>query len=541
MGIVKQLDKRSGIMYAYESVSHWNKEKKQSRAVRHLLGRVDEKTGEIIATDGRGRRTDESSVCRKAKRGPVPSVSASRQFYGATYLFDRIGEKTGVAADLKDCFPGNYKMILSLAYYLILEENNALSRFGKWSILHRHPYGDDIASQRSSELFAGITEDQKRKFFRLEGARRANDEYWAYDSTSISSRSECLSQVRYGKNKDHDPLPQINLLLLFGEKSNLPFYYRKLSGNIPDVKTVKTLLYEIDILGYSKVKLITDRGFYSAENVNGLYRDHIKFLMSASTSLSFVRKAITEADKVIHTWEHYNDKYGLYTFSETISWDYEQNRPRKGDTIKDGRRMYLHLYYNAEQSVDDARVFDIRMAGLFKELSSGDRIQKHENDYARYFSVKETPARGIRVTANQNAMDDAKSRFGYFVLLSNEVKESDRALGLYRNRDVVEKAFGNIKDRLNCKRMLVSSDASLEGKLFVEFIALIYLSYIKKKMTDNDLFKQYTLQGLLDELDIIECFSEPGRAPFIGEILQKQRQIYRDMDVLAPDVVASLC
>ena len=56
MAIVKQLDKRSGITYAYESISRWDKEKKQSRSTRKRIGRVDEKTGEIIATDGRGRK-----------------------------------------------------------------------------------------------------------------------------------------------------------------------------------------------------------------------------------------------------------------------------------------------------------------------------------------------------------------------------------------------------------------------------------------------------------------------------------------------------
>jgi hypothetical protein len=39
--IIHQRDKRSGITYAYESVSHWDREKKQSRAKRTLIGRVD--------------------------------------------------------------------------------------------------------------------------------------------------------------------------------------------------------------------------------------------------------------------------------------------------------------------------------------------------------------------------------------------------------------------------------------------------------------------------------------------------------------------
>ena len=153
---------------------------------------------------------------------------------------------------------------------MILENTNAISRFGRFASTHRHPYGQDIPSQRSSELFQSITEEAKMKFFRLQGRRRIEKEYWAYDSTSISSYSEELKQVKYGKNKDGDSLPQINLALLFGEKSGLPFYYRKLAGNIPDVKTVTELIRELDILGYKKVKLVMDRGYYSADNINGL-------------------------------------------------------------------------------------------------------------------------------------------------------------------------------------------------------------------------------------------------------------------------------
>lgn len=97
-------------------------------------------------------------------------------------------------------------------------------------------------------------------------------------------------------------------------------------------------------------------------------------------------------------------------------------------------------------------------------------------------------------------------------------------------RDVVEKAFWNIKERLNLRRTLTSSESSLEGKLFVEFVALIYLSYIKKKMEEAGLFSRYTMHELLDELDVIECFTAPGKAPIQGEVLKK-KQIYRDLGV----------
>ena len=56
MAIIYNHDKRSGITYAYESVSYWDKEKKMSRSKRKLIGRVDPETGEIKPTDGRCRK-----------------------------------------------------------------------------------------------------------------------------------------------------------------------------------------------------------------------------------------------------------------------------------------------------------------------------------------------------------------------------------------------------------------------------------------------------------------------------------------------------
>ncbi len=531
MAIIKQLDKRSGITYVYESTSYWDKEKQQPRAKRKLIGRLNPENGEIVPTDGRGKRRDQQNLDTPAKRGPAPVVHTERLFFGATYLFDQIGAKTGVLADLKTCFPATYKQILSIAYYLILEDQNPMFRFKKWSKLHRHPYGEDIPSQRSTEIFQSITEEEKMRFFRLQGKRRAEKEYWAYDSTSVSSYSETMNQVKYGKNKDGESLPQINLALLFGEESGLPFYYRKLAGNIPDVKTIRELIRELDVLGYENVKLVMDRGFYSSGNINALYKEHLKFLCGATTALSFVKNYIGEIGSRKDHYEHYNSDLELYVFSKTVTWDYEQERPYKGDTVRGERRLYLHLYFNPDKCSDDGKALNRKLDTLKAELLSGKRVPEHEPDYRKYFFIKETPKRGISLSYNQKVIDAARERYGFFVLISNEVKDPVTALRLYRMRDVVEKAFWNIKERLNLRRTLTSSESSLEGKLFVEFVALIFLSYIKKQMEEAGLFSKYTMHELLDELDVIECFTEPGKAPIQGEVLKKQEQLYRDLGV----------
>jgi len=528
MSVVHQLDTRSGITYAYESVSTWDKEKKQSRSKRTLIGRVDEKTGEIMPTDGRMKG-------KKAPRPPTrPKRVEKRLFYGATYLLDAMGDELGVTADLRQCFPDTFEQILSIVYYLILEDKNPLYRFEKWGQIHKHPYEEDISSQRSSEMFSEITEDSIRQFFRLQGMRRIEREHWAYDITTISSYSECLRQVQYGHSKDDNGLPQINLALVFGEMSKLPFFYRKLAGNITDVMTVRALLEDLKNLGLDKVKLVMDRGFYSEANINGLMKEHLKFLVAVKMSLKYVRSELDKVYEEFLTFEHYNDDYELYSTTISYDWDYTQVRPYKGDVLEEKRRVYIHLYHNIDRATEDKKNFDRKLMELKNEIVSGDRKPENEKSYKKYFTVKSTPVRGTKATVNEGAVKDAKRYYGFFALLSNEKMDSIRALELYRNKDLVEKAFGNLKERLNLRRTLVSSEQSLNGKLFVEFVALIFLSDLNNRMRYAQLYKYHSMASLLDKLDVIECFESQGKKLQVCEVIDKQRELYAALGIESP-------
>lgn len=530
MAIINQYDKRSGVTYVYESISYWDKEKQQPRAKRKLIGKRHPETGEIIPTDGRGKKRTKTDKTLSRVSGPP----TKRSFYGATYLLDEIGKQLGITHDLKRCFPATYNAIQSIAYYLILESHTPLFRFEKWSLLHKHPHGENIPSQRSSELFSSITEDAKSTFFKLQRNRHQEDAYWAYDTTSISSYAQTLRQVQFGVNKEHNRLPQINLALVFGQQSGLPFYYRKLSGNIPDVSTLKTLLSDFKRLGFDKVKLVMDRGFYSESNLNGLFQEHLKFIMGVQTSLSFVRKGIDTVYDTLRSYQHLDEQSGLYSTTLLREWTYTQKRPYKKDEITAPRRIYLHIYFNSEKYVEDEAAFDRKLLTLKQDLENGKRNPQYETFYKKYFTIKETPVRGVKVIVNEDAVKATKRYYGFFTLVSNEKMTADMALAFYRNKDLIEKSFGNIKERLNLRRLLVSSEKSLEGKLFVAFVALIYLSHIKQQMQKGGLFKDYTLQSLLDKLDLIECFEYPGYALQVGEVLNKQRKIYETLGVEPP-------
>lgn len=536
MGIIYQTNKNTGITYAYSNEAYWDSKKQQSRAKRTLIGKVDPVTGEIVPTRAYKSRSKEKTETLPLKPGPVPMTKMRRSFYGANYLFDQIGKATGIVADLKTCFPDTYKQILSIAYFLILEENNSLSRFSHWHKLHIHPHGEDIPSQRSSELFQSIDEESRMSFFKKQGKRRIEQEYWAFDITSISSYSDTLKQVKKGRNKEFDRLPQINLALLFGEESGLPFYYRKLPGNVTDVKTVKQLMAEFDVMGYKKVNVILDRGFYSKDNIDALYKNHQKFIIGVKLGLKYVKEVLELERENLTLWSNLQRQFGVYGVCRTIEWDYEQERPYKGDVIRAKRRAYLHLFYNPEKAAKDQEDMNEYLSTLYNDLMENKRKEYRLSDYDKYFEVSETPKRGRKIKPKEEVMRAAARNYGYFALLSNEINDPFEALSLYRSKDIVEKGFGNLKERLNFRRMQVSSELSLNGKLFVEFIALIYLSYVKKKMQDAGLFEKWTMQGLLDELDIIELFEAPEHGRLLGEVTQKQKDLFISLGVEPPSL-----
>lgn len=244
-----------------------------------------------------------------------------------------------------------------------------------------------------------------------------------------------------------------------------------------------------------------------------------------------------ELDKVYDkftTFEYYNEQYELYSTTVATEWKHTLERPYKNDTLTSQKRVYLHLYYNIDKATEDKKDFDRRLMQMRREILSGEHNQGNECSYKKYFVIKQTPKRGVQVTVNEEAVRKAKRYYGYFALLSNEKMDSITAIELYRNRDLIEKAFGNLKERLNLRRTLVSSEQGLDGKLFVAYIGLIYLSYLKKQMQVANLFKKYTMQSLIDRLDVIECFEYPGHSLKIGEVTDKQRQLYKDIGLTPP-------
>ena len=213
-------------------------------------------------------------------------------------LFDHIVEKTGLAIILKQVFPENWNFILSLAYFQAAE-GEPLSKVEHWSKMHRHPYDSFIDNRRVSELLPSINEEKQLEFFKKWAEKRLEEEYLAYDITSVSSYSELNDMARYGYNRDGESLPQINIAMLFGEKTRLPVYFKCLPGSIKDVSALQNFLTTAAALHMGKLRLVMDKGFYSRKNVNDLFDKRMKFTIAIPFSSTFAKEQVERVRNII--------------------------------------------------------------------------------------------------------------------------------------------------------------------------------------------------------------------------------------------------
>jgi transposase len=400
-----------------------------------------------------------------------------------------------------------------------------MARFARWSRTHAHPLGREMASQRLSELFCAIGQDGLEDFF-ASRARRAGDDYWFYDTTSISSDSRCIESVRWGKNKDKAPLPQLNVACVLDARSGLPVCFKNIAGNINDVSMVRSLLADARPLGVGRMRLCMDRGFYSKANIDALLGEHMKFLIGLKVSYAYVRSALTDHAHELRGGQNYDEVTRTFGIGVPYAWDYEQAHPRTGAVERTSRRTYLHLYYLPERVVHDEEELAQLLRRLSAELACGRRQEGHEALYEHYFKC----ARGGRYVGRDDVIEAERATFGYFALLTNDTSlTAHGALAVYRAKDMIEKAFGDIKDRLDFRPPKAGNTETLRGKLLCVFVALILACELRGRMAKTGLYDRYTMQGLIDELDIIERYECEGHRPRVLTVTKKQRKLYESL------------
>lgn len=116
--------------------------------------------------------------------------------------------------------------------------------------------------------------------------------------------------------------------------------------------------------------------------------------------------------------------------------------------------MTLHAYLDSDRAAEEHIRFHQQLQRWEEELKTNQLKEANQTAYKRYFNV----SKDRLVEVKEEAVEEKLAYMGYFVLLSNSRMTSAQVLSHYRDKDQVEKAFMNLKDRLNMRRLRMSSE-----------------------------------------------------------------------------------
>ena len=498
----------NGTTYVYEIMeNYWDPVKQQSRNTQVCIGKLDPKTGEIIPS----RRLDESRVAVVN-----PAVTARTSVSGPALILNKIVHDIGLEKVLRKASPDHWQQILSLAFYLT-ETGDVLCHADAWCRNHEVPYRQPLSSQRISDLLSRIQEDEHQTFFKVWGRQVCEKDFLCYDITSVSSYSEQNAYVRYGYNRDHEDLPQINLAIVYGQQSLLPVTYRVLPGSVSDVKTISGLLEMFDKLEFPNLHLVMDRGFYSQANIDQMALERHHFTIGVPGHLKWVREEIDRFRSDMYGPDGYRrmEDEVLYVHTRLHYWGNQR------------RRCYVHLYFNAKKAAETYDDFTRELLTYREELEQDRPVAEHKEAYDQFFFVKRTPKRGLKVAYNVPAIEAYRNQYaGFFMILSTKFKDPLETLQIYREKDAAEKCFDNLKNDLDMKRLRVHTPLHMHNRQFIQFISLICMSQIRKAIRDKLPDSNYTPKALLLELESLTTIHYTGKyKDQLTEVTKAQREI----------------
>jgi len=484
--------------YVYEATSYWDRQKKQPRKNRRYLGKKDAVSGKVVST-------------RKAYQS---------KDYGNTYFLDAISCQIGLKNLLRKYFKDTWEEILALIFYCI-SEAKPLYLAKLWQESTHCNTNSDLSSQRTSELLKELGEDEegRLKFLKAWAKIHSDSSFIVFDITSFSSYSKKLELVEWGYNRDREKLPQVNFGLIYGEPSSIPLFYSVYPGSISDVSTLKNMISYLDWLELKSSLFILDKGFFSLYNLNKLNND-MHFLIPVPYSTTAARELISRHSDI-------DSHKNVFLLNGNILHCV-------ADKIAVGEKSYYaYIYLNEKRRTEGRDIFFKKIFELEKKVSDISFKDKKElEDYLKdstcgWKNIFSTYKYGDKfgLKRNDEGINSSLEKMGTTILISNKEIGKENALFLYRRKDRVEKFFDSMKNDMDRKRLRIHSRKTFEGRLFLDFLALIIYSQISKTMMDEDIFKNYTVAELMYEFKKIKLIGLGEKKTVITEVSKKQREL----------------
>jgi hypothetical protein len=582
-----------GVQYCYAAECIWSsgdkKYIKPSKAVgkidtekgflpnkyfSNLLKRRDNDPEGISAYEQRVINTVKAKYGDDLKPGVFPKSyvsaisglvkTASLIHHGPQLVFESITRKYQIDTKLTASFGKELAQdILSLAWY-ITSEGNALSNNDSWLDYFENPKGRGLSSQEVSRLLDLISYDGMMTFYKLWLKSFSVDhDKVLYDLTSISYYGSGINSAEWGNKWDRDNLPQVNYAFLCLRSTGMPLFAWPLSGGITDVITLQNTLQLLNNLGYKPSCLMLDRGFASQGNIGFMLSNGYTFLQALRVNAKWIYEIIdtgererNRPDSILEIenrtyyvstahlwWVRCIKRKGKKVKEDSFFWQGEsKDQPytaQEGEDVEilEQHQCQAHVLFSHDLVGNSRDRFMKKLNSEYKRLL-GNPASAVKSEYAPYFIIsKPKYARKRTVDFNMEPIEKHKNKYaGYICFLTNDptIKTAENALQEYSTRDYIEKDFDEMKNELDMERIRVHKDNRMRSRLFIQFIAEIFLREIRVQLDKSEACRKMTKTQIFNHIKAISKVQFEGAHEEITMHLSKnQRNILQALGIQA--------
>ena len=570
------VNKAGSVYYVYTYKNVWDRELKRSkRGESKKIGKIlgGQKDGVICFDESFLQERPEFrsfQVERKGKEYVFTPLNESgttltqlqevKQLHaGATWALDQLVAQSPVGEALKWAFPQrrDYLKILSICYFIILNQDNNISKYETFAEVTRLPWGAPLAPSSISRVFRKIRNQQIETYFSvfrdelLEQQEKYGDKNeitLALDSTSGSNYviNNLLNLERH-RYEDEDNLPLINLLALTDYESGIAFFYRAYDGKIPAAKTVSQVISENAGLSLKNVVFVSDKGYSDAKNINDCLRNKLGFLFNVQCAMpdSFAQELIDGEKENLRDLNRMDWLTKVFQITKEINWTFESDLVEGQVTSKKTKEstiLYWHIYFNRQFAENARQGLIERIDRVREKIYNGEELDENELTLLEDVFEKHEEGDMISYTISNEKVDQKLRYKGYQMLVSDKISDARKAWCVYQERRILEDTFKTLKTRLSCVRNRVSDNESLIGKTFVQFLATSIemivrarlRKYLEEGKASDSLPTDYDpARGILDSLNNV-MQTKFCEGYYFGESAEQKRGLFEVLGVSVP-------
>jgi transposase len=528
--IVRKTIKDTIYIY-YEYAREYDSEKKYNIPKRATIGKQSENNPLLMFPNPNYRLYFPEVELPEEKPGFKKS-SCLR--IGAFLVIEKVIKDYRLDQMMRSIFGPEGKFLLDLAAYSIICENNAGQYYPDYAFNHplftldMRVYSDS----KVSTFLSAITEEYTSSFLNSWNSSRSHREriYISYDSTNKNCQAGDISIVEFGHPKDDNGLPVFNFSIAYDKNNREPLFYEEYPGSIVDVSQLQFMIEKARSYGYRNVGFILDCGYFSKENILYMDKYHYNFVIMVKGMAKLVNSLITEHQGRFETNRECSIRsYKVY-----------------GKTVKaklyasDKKERYFHLYYDSFKDSKEKEQVELKIDRMTKHLTSFEgKEAKFPRTFSDYFDLHYDEKKKIFLFGQEKAevIERELGLCGYFAIITSAKMSAKEALDLYKGRDGHEKLFRGDKSYLGNKSVRVHSDESVNGKIFVEFVALIIRNRMYCRLKDEaegyaSTPNYMTVPASIRELEKIEMIKQAdGMYRLDHAVTARQKNILKPFDL----------